>query len=296
MSDYTYYQNRLGGDAFISQEPQPGRWRVPASKTKSNSKSYPVAIWPDESGRLVVKIAQTLIHESDAEDWHKFACETWLRCATNPISEEVYNSVIETGIWPDEHAAVTGHNKAPADDSFEGLRDKIDELKREAEKLIKKGAAKTQDESDQASDLANALGAAEKKALAQKKIEKDPIIELGRNVEAKWLPLSNDADEFKKALKSKVIGPFLNAQQAKAEKITKETGVKVEVKTTSGSRGRSVSLRTVKKGNITDYDKFLLHLKGHAKVKELMQTLADSAARQGLAMPGMEIIETKEAA
>jgi hypothetical protein len=71
-------------------------------------------------------------------------------------------------LWPDQHEAVArdriNSDAAPADDSFDGLKDRIEDLARDAQALIDAGAAADQSAADRASDLANRLAELQKQA------------------------------------------------------------------------------------------------------------------------------------
>lgn len=67
-------------------------------------------------------------------------------------------------------------------------------------------------------------------------------------------------------------------------------------KTAAGRTGGKVSLRTTVIAEITDYDKLLMALKDRTEVRELVQSLANRAAKAGVALEGMKISEKKEAA
>ena len=58
--------------------------------------------------------------------------------------------------------------------------------------------------------------------------------------------------------------------------------------------GRATGLRTVKKAKITDIVKLLTALSTHKEMLEFAQTLANRAAKAGIALDGMTIEETRE--
>ena len=57
-----------------------------------------------------------------------------------------------------------------------------------------------------------------------------------------------------------------------------------------------MSLRTFVSAEITDYDALLIALKDHSEVKELVQSLANRAAKSGVVLAGMKIVEERRAA
>ncbi|WP_246160291.1 hypothetical protein [Aureimonas fodinaquatilis] len=64
----------------------------------------------------------------------------------------------------------------------------------------------------------------------------------------------------------------------------------------AGRTGAKVALRTFVSAQITDFDALLAALKGRAEVKELVQSLANRAAKSGVDLPGMKIVEERRAA
>lgn len=70
-----------------------------------------------------------------------------------------------------------------------------------------------------------------------------------------------------------------------------------EVKNASAGRtGARVALRTEKRGEIVDYDVLLIALKDRAEIKEVVQSLANRAAKSGFDLPGMKIVEIEKVA
>lgn len=80
------------------------------------------------------------------------------------------------------------------------------------------------------------------------------------------------------------------AAEAKAKE--KEASEKT---VTAGRTGSKVSMRTFKSAQITDYDKLVEALKGRDEMKELVQSLANRAAKSDIELPGMKIISEERA-
>ncbi|MDQ2079518.1 hypothetical protein RA307_04930 [Xanthobacteraceae bacterium Astr-EGSB] len=234
------------------------------------------------------------------------ARERWPYASKRPISRAVYDAVKDGKGWPDENEAArrdrVNSAAAPDADSFEAIRDRIEDLAREAERLIKSGAAKTKEESDQAADVADRLRKLEKRADELRDAEKRPHTEKANEAQRKWAPLVNRADDCKARLKKVVVTPFLNAEaarQAAAMAAAVKSGAAPEIvapaKTTAGTTS-TVALRTVTSAVIEDYAKALAYFADNAKVKDLIQQLANAAARQGTCPDGCRINTAKEAA
>lgn len=296
INDPTNWQRRLAGEKVEthSETPDYGFYRV---RTRDKTSWRTVAYWWDErTGELRCQLAGIDIDQNRA-------CELWPFASENPISEELFLSVTGGEPWPDQNAVVAGHNRAPVDNDLAAIRDRIEDLAREAERMIAAGAAPSQALCDQASDVANTLGELEKKADQQRAGEKEPHLRASREVDAKWKPLIERATDIKRRIKLIVVTPFLRKQdeenkQKLAAEIAKGTPVEAlpQTRTTAGSSKRSTALRTQKQAEITDYRALHAHLADHPEVKDAVQRIANASARAGVTLPGMKIVETKVAA
>src|SRR6185437_3234327 len=120
--------------------------------------------------------------------------------------------------WPDVNAEVLRiSNQAPDDNSFGAIQERIDDLVREAERLMKKGAAKTQEDADQAANVATKLAELYAKANNARDVEKRPHLDKCNEIQAKWRPLLTAA-EIHKRLKQIVCAPWLLLQKKAKEK------------------------------------------------------------------------------
>ena len=138
------------------------------------------------------------------------------------------------------------HNQAPPDDTPEAITQRLDDLAREAERLIAAGAASDQATADQASDLGNTFGELEAKTEALRIAEKQPHIEAGRAVDGKWVPLRDRAEDLKKRIKAVVVTPWLTKRKDETTKAAADaiaTGAAIDTvatpKVTAGSSKRS---------------------------------------------------------
>lgn len=294
-NDWTWWQNALKGvrGDINPNDPQSGYYRT---RRKGRDMDSPVAYWMDsKTGEQRCFV--------DGTDFDKYAIDIWPYASKKPISKEEYGERLSTGKWPGDSAAVVGHNNSPTDDSVEAIADRIEDLAREAEKLIAAGAAKTETDSDQASDLANTFGELEAKTSRLHKDEKDPHLEAGRAVDRKWFSLRDRAAELKKRLKAVVVTPFLTKKVEAAEKANVAAisqGIAPEAlpqtRVTAGSSKRSTGLRTYYRAEIEDKAKLLDNLKDHPDVVACIQGIANAAAGKKIALPGCKIIEEKRAA
>ena len=58
----------------------------------------------------------------------------------------------------------------------------------------------------------------------------------------------------------------------------------------AGRTGARTSIRSEKKGEIVDYDAFVMAVRNRDEVRELMQSLANRAAKSGSDLPGLKIV------
>lgn len=296
VDPWSWWRNAIAGNVgtIHDGEPQTGYYRV---RRKGKDIDSAVAYWTD------TKTGEQRCH-MDGEDFDaQRALEIWPYASKKPVSAEDYQTRLATGKWPNDHAAVVGHNQAPTDGSPEAIAERLNDLAREAEKLIAAGAALSQDICDQASDLANTFGEIEAQTKRLHKDEKEPHLEAGRLVDRKWFPLRDRADDLKARLKRIVVTPFLakkdeDTRKAQIAAVTSGTAPDSlpAPKITAGSSKRSTGLRTYYMAQIEDKAKLLDSLKDHPDVLACIQQIANAAAAKKIALPGCKVIEEKRAA
>ena len=204
------------------------------------------------------------------------------------------------------------NSDAAPDDDSEALKDRIEDLARDADALINAGGAQSQDAADRASDLANRLAELHKTADTARAKEKRPHDEAAKTVQAKWLPLLGAAEVYKR-IKSAVITPFLIAEAKKqrdaeeaARKAAKEAAqagapisepVAPRAAPKAGSGGRrSVALRTVRVLTIKDRDAVLKFFESNEAITDVLQKLAEKVTAVGVDVPGVTVSEEQRAA
>lgn len=290
---YEFWRRRLAGEQLPIHD---GEYQAGFYRVKSRDGTHhPVAYWFGKDGKVRCRIGDKDVSE-------QIAAERWMWASKWPITHELYKSVIGGAPWPDQHEMVTKSNQAPPDDSFEGLKEAIDDLAREAARLISKGAAQTQDDADRASDLANRISDLQKKADGIRAAEKKPHDEAAKAVQAKWLPILDAADIYKR-LKNAVVAPFLTKKQA-AEREEREAAAKAGTPlpeqarstTKAGTRGRSVALRTQKQVVIEDRAAVLAYFADGQQMTDFLQDMAERAVRAGVTPKGVKVNETQVAA
>lgn len=330
MSDsvWKWWMDALAGNIgpIHDSEPQQGFYR-----TRFKDKPWePVAIW-FEDGKWQAMRGDRAVDAS----------EIWTFCCRNPISHEAYTKAIEGGGWDDEPEAVRGIGDNLPDDPFEALKLEFAGEQELADTLLK-SKVETQDQANKIGVLSKRIAGISKRATDLHKVEKQPHLDAGRNVDNKWRELKEDPDALSKKLK-RHIDAYLQEQQrieldrqrkareeaeriqreadaariaaeqasakndnsaseaaAEAERLAQQAAAaERETQARNASAGRTgakVSLRTFVFAEITDFDKLLLALKDRAEIKELVETLANRAARSGVELAGMVIKSEQRAA
>ena len=315
MQTYDFWESALNNkntDIKIDvNTPLPGFYKA---KKHKEAPWHPVAIWYKGEACLAMDTKGTIDPSS-----------IWPWCAKHPISEDDFRYYEKHGRWQGE--CEVGHNNPPND--FEELNNQIEEAIAQAENWLNGREITSTQDADKAAGFQQKLAALSKQAEKERTAEKKPHLDAGRAVDAAYKPLidspKNTITKLKAALTS-----FLRAEQkrkdeearkaqieaakkiaeaekikadeekknltAREEKIIKEaetaTIEQAPVKVSAGATtGRKVSLRKVTKGEITDYEKLLMALRDRDEVRTLVQSLANRAAKAGVELDGMKIIE-----
>lgn len=101
-----------------------------------------------------------------------------------------------------------------------------------------------------------------------------------------------EADQQSEAERQAAIDRARQLEQEAAAK-AKEAEAK---NASAGRTGARVSLRTFVEPKITDYDALLMALKDRPEIREVVESLSKRAAKSGVSLPGMEIVEVQRAA
>ena len=185
---YSWWRDALVGKRapIDVNEPETGYYRI---RRKSEDGFSPIAYWLDS------KTGKPRCHVNGTDYDSQRALELWPYASKRPVTAEAYQERLRTGKWPDEHTAVIGHNKMPMGTDPVDINDRIEDLAREAEQLIAAGPAQSDEEANQASDLAQTFGELEGKISRLHKEEKEPFLESGRAIDRKWFNLRDRAAE-----------------------------------------------------------------------------------------------------
>lgn len=214
-NDPTYWETRLAGKSMTPavNVPEYGFYRKPTADKLS---WVAVAYWR-KGGFLHCHVNFSRITDEVT------ILETWQRCCDHPITHEVYEAVKKGGEWPDIQPTVLRQrmemsNRPPEDDTFESLRDLIDELVRDCERMLKRGAVDSDEISDRAGNMAKWLNQLWNRADKAREREKAPYLAAERAVDDKWRPLLQAAKIYERM--KAFVQPWLAKKEA--EKRRKE--------------------------------------------------------------------------
>lgn len=285
-------------EAIHDGEPESGFYRA----NRKDKTSAPVAYWFAD-GKLVCKLGTEFVDETRAR-------AMWSYVAHKAVKHAAYKQKLDTGTWPGEsetvsrqidkennpRAIIGGNNPPP--DAFTEIKQQIEEMAREAEKLMKAGAAKTKEEADQAADVAQRLSDLWGQFDALRKAEKKPHDDAAKAVQEKYLPTLNTADVFKQ-LKNTVIAPYLYEIRRQEEAARREAlkasepppATPARSTTTAGSRGRKTALKMQKFGVIEDRAAMIAALADTDAMTAFLNAQMANYIKANVPLAGMKIEE-----
>lgn len=300
MSEWDWWFKKLAGEPVQMNEgtPHAGFYRMPRKAHYGARKTFtPVAYWIGQDGQMHCRFGDDDVSVERGQ-------ELWQRVGNHPVTEEAYRAVAQRNEpWPDEHLLVPmGDNLGPElEDTYEALQDQIANLAREAEQRLDGPPVADQDEADRIANLADRLAELHKKADGLRKAERKPHDDALKAIQLKWTPILLKAESYRN-LKFKLLTPWLQALQEAQKKEAEAAAAAGEPvsaeaarRPRAGTRGRAQTLKTLKRAEITDYQKALEFFAESKDMKDLVQTLADRAVRAGITVPGTKIIEEQKA-
>lgn len=308
--------------------PRSGFYRLRDRNSDRSVRFDAVAIWRDEAdGELCC--ARTgrpaPIHADEIDTLFSY-------CAATPITHELYQKIVAGEPWPEDVVAAEPE-QATDKPPHEAVADELAKLQASAKEWIAALNRKpqTQDEANKAGNFVDAFTKIEAKATSLHKSEKEPFLEGGRAVDAKYFPIRDSAAVSKKWAK-KLIEDFLITEKARiaeeARKVAVENArraaeverAKVEAekaglppppepspmvapepaKAKAGTTGRAVSLRTRTIHEIVDYRALLMFLADWndrpGDLTAVLQVLVNKMSAAGVKVPGVESKQIQEAA
>jgi hypothetical protein len=311
ISRWSFWQKALKGNfgPMAEGQPEQGYYRT----RFKGQKWEPVAIWWDDesNGWLAYRSGK----EVDP-------AEVWNFCRTHPISHADYEAALQGKPFPDEDAVVAdqvasaGHNSGEIDESEE-LKDQI------AAALAGMDAYKTISDDATAAralSLRNRLNELSNQADKVRVKQKEPHLEAGKAVDAKWQPLVKSAKEGANKVRD-AIGSWETVKlqaQRKREREIEQARIAAEdaaraaepqaglalapapvapveaapapIKPTYG-KAASVQVKTVL-GDVTDWMALAGYMIEHPTMQDTLRQLAQRAIDAGRTnIPGITTIE-----
>lgn len=315
-NDWTTWQRCLptGGKPAPDSEVSTGYWRADNGTAGT---SLPVSTYfyaPDEDrpdkGVWMATVKGRDIDENDGEEWLSFVANRWPKLKA--VSDSDYETALSTGMWRDgtpvEKRDGIGGNQPPAD-AVEALLAEAAEILAQAKARIAKGAAKSAEEADEASNFAKTITEKIAAVEAAFEVEKKPWRDGAKAVDTKF-KVKGELSDLVKPFKMKVINPWQTEQDRLAEVAAAEARRKIAeaeaagrpapvpeaaaepAKVSSGARGRKVSLYDEKYAEITNYEALAVALI-RAKSTPVI-TAVESVATQ-LARSAMNVVGSSPA-
>lgn len=286
--EYAYWRDALAGapPELTVGIAEPGFYRH-----ETRRGLVPVAVWVDSTGLRLARIGQG--RDQIADD--SFCENVFAWCAKHPITDEVYWTVMEGGSWPDAPPAREASYSNMPGDPFEALRVEIEGERDEIERWLATDPIKDQTSCDRAANWASRIADLEKKAHDGRVTEKRPHDDAARAVQVKWKPVEDLAATLKRKLKDAQL-PFQAEKRrqeaaARAAAAAKGEALRPAPRSTgAGTMGRKSTLRTERRAEIVDFDAALMGFKDNAELRELVQRLADRAARAGTTPAGCKVV------
>ncbi len=216
--DYEFWRAALRGEKRPVQEsnPQCGFYK---RRTSKDGPWLPIAFWRNNDGEIVCRFQGILVDP----------LEHWTFAAKYPVNETPYRHCIANGHWPDETPHPPRSNMPS--DPFEALKLEVEDKLQQAQNWLK-NAPKVPSETDanMARNMQAALLQMNKRADAMHKQEKQPHLDAGRGVDAKFefrRSIATVADQLRD-----VFTAFMKAeearQRAEAQKKFEEERAKFE--------------------------------------------------------------------
>jgi hypothetical protein len=214
-NDWSWWRNALAGNRgeLTRGDPKSGFFR---------DRKRACAIWRDEAGELCASVSSG--YEPRHADEIDEAFGFW---SMNPVSHEVYSAFMETGKWPEDTDTPAPSERGIGDNMAgmtpaEALKAELTDLQERAKAWFTSigNTIKTQVEADRAANYASEFGALEAKGKDGHRVEKEPHLKKGREVDAAWKPTTEAAETAKKWMK-RASEAFLIAEQSRLREVAR---------------------------------------------------------------------------
>ena len=166
------------------------------------------------------------------------------------------------------------------------------------------GVIQTQKQADQAGAFAEKFSSLEKEAEEARTVEKRPVLDQGRAIDAKWKPIVNSASDGKKRMK-RALEPFLIAERERLEEEARRRGDLDDFAFSNPKAGlydRKISLRSSYVLSIHDEEALRDYFANDKRfwrdkeVRQVFKRLAEADLHAGREVPGAELVQELTAA
>lgn len=212
------------------------------------------------------------------------------RILTTSLSTAATNLAAPSAAHPPSHPAL-GHNSAGVSEA-EGFMEEIELLWQSANEWLETvQSPSSQTEADKAANYAERFGNLENRAEEARTLEKKPVLDLGRSIDAKWKPVISKASDGKVRMK-KVLEPYLIGEL----KRQKDLGIDGEPPR-AGTMGRRIGLRSRMILKISSNEDLHNHYKADPRLwadkslQEVIVKLAEIDLAAHKPVPGAALIE-----
>ena len=221
MNAYTFWNKRLTGEAVEAPDEgiAAGYFRNAYWQSNGTAKRVKefeaVAFWQDEGGEWCCARSKFGDGSNMVLDQMQ---ELFSSCCKSPVSYEAYTAFVETGHWPEDAAPAEAtpevdNESLPPDELL--ARELAKQQKAAKEWLTKLGhKPATQEEANTAANYGSKFQEIETKAEKARKAEKEPHLEAGRKIDAKWNSVKDPAAVAKTWAKG-LSDEFIKAEDAR---------------------------------------------------------------------------------
>lgn len=156
--------------------------------------------------------------------------KVWTWCASRPISKDDAKVAFETGHFPGDAPAAIGDNSSDL-----SLAEQIKDYATQALNWLKTKGIKDATSKDRAANYRQELLRLKKEADAQRVAEKKPHDDAAKAVQAKWVPLIDEAEAAAEKLRAE-LGAYMVAEKRAAEA---EARAKYEIEQKAAAAARA---------------------------------------------------------
>lgn len=328
--NYAYWKACRAAHKAGEKAPEPQTELYPCGFWKMQN-GVPVAIWPDPLSEAEVDgkkvLPDVVIMVGTATKPNKMRSEKAEERLEYGgfgayVEEADYRKAFETGEWPWKEPAVPGGNAPPAEDSVEAHEEALQKVEEEIAEFTKEPIT-TQTRADAVQNLRDKATKLKTAIIARHKIEKQPHLDAGREVDGTWFPLRDRAEDASKKANRSLTAYLTKVQdelnrkareeekrlrdeaeaeaKAKGEPVEEVVAPKVEPERARVGNTRKASLKMVPVAKITDLDKALKAVMASNSnswkeaLGETMQKIANAAMRAGIELEGVEFTEEAQA-